>query len=163
VTPLAPERFGFQTSIGKDLHDKVREAQELLSHRIAPNDLESLLEHLLDLALPQLRKQRHAATDQPRAQKPRSGNNPRYIPNAVKQAVWKRDGGQCTFVSESGHRCESRELIEYDHIDPVARGGYATVEGTRLRCRPHNQLEAEKIFGEAFMEAKRRAAGYSGV
>jgi hypothetical protein len=150
--PLAPERFGFQASIGQRVHDKLREAQELLSHQVAPNDLESLLESLLDLSLPQLRKQKHAATDKPRAQKPRSSNNPRYIPNAVKQAVWKRDGGRCTFVSESGHQCEARTLIEYDHVDPVARGGYATVERIRLRCRAHNQYEAEHLFGAGFME-----------
>ena len=158
ITPLAPERFGFQTTIGKRVHDKVREAQELLSHQFATNDFESLLECLLDLSLPQLRKQKHAATDKPRVQKPRKSSNPRYIPNAVKQAVWERDGGRCTFVSESGHRCEARTLIEFDHVDPVARGGYATVRNTRLRCHAHNQYEAEKIFGAAFMEAKRGVA-----
>jgi len=158
VTPLAPERFGFQTSIGQRVHDKLREAQELLSHQIGPNDLESLLERLLDLSLPQLRKAKHAATDTPRAQKPRSGRNPRYVPKAVKQQVWARDGGQCTFVSESGHRCEARTLIEYDHVDPVARGGCATVDNLRLRCQAHNQWEAERIFGAGFMERKREAA-----
>ncbi len=161
ITPLAPERFGFQTPIGQRVLDKLREAQELLSHQIAASDLESLLECLLDLSLPQLRKRKHAATDRPRAQKARSSNSPRYIPNAVKQAVWKRDGGRCTFVSESGHRCDCREQIEYDHVDPVARGGCATARNIRLRCRAHNQFEAERTFGAAFMEAKREGSRFS--
>ena len=39
-----------------------------------------------------------------------------------------------------------------------ARGGEATVEGIRLRCRPHNQLQAERTFGAEFMRHKRIAA-----
>jgi len=161
VTPLAPERFGFQTTIGRRVHDKLREAQELLSHQVAPNDLEDLLESLLDLSLPQLRKQKHAATHMPQPQKPRRSSDPRYIPNAVKQAVWARDEGQCTFRSENGQRCPSRTRIEYDHIDPVARGGDSTAQNIRLRCRAHNQYEAEKIFGAEFMSAKRERCSQS--
>jgi len=76
----------------------------------------------------------------------------------VKRDVWERDQGQCTFVSDTGRRCESRKFLEYDHVDPVARGGQATVQGLRLRCRGHNQLEAERTFGAGFMSAKREEA-----
>jgi hypothetical protein len=62
-------------------------------------------------------------------------------------------------VSEAGHRCEARKLLEFDHIDPVARGGESTVAGIRLRCRAHNQYEAERTFGAEFMRHKRIAAG----
>jgi hypothetical protein len=40
----------------------------------------------------------------------------------------------------------------------VARGGAATVENLRLRCRAHNQLEAERMFGAGFMEEKRNGS-----
>jgi hypothetical protein len=43
-------------------------------------------------------------------------------------------------------------------VDPVARGGEATVEGIRLRCRTHNQYEAECVFGAGFMSEKRAEA-----
>ena len=93
--------------------------------------------------------------------------NPRYIPAHVKRGVWERDQGQCTFVGDTGQRCESRKFLEYDHVDPVARGGQATVQGLRLRCRGHNQLEAERTFGAGFMSAKRedarRAAAHTWV
>jgi hypothetical protein len=61
----------------------------------------------------------------------------------------------CTFVSETGKRCDSRDFIEFDHVDPVARGGLATVDGMRLLCRAHNQFAAESTFGTAFMESTR--------
>jgi hypothetical protein len=76
----------------------------------------------------------------------------------VKHAVWQRDGGRCTFVSESGQRCPARTMLEYDHVDPIARGGRATVAGLRLLCRAHNQFEAERVFGAGFMQGKREDA-----
>jgi hypothetical protein len=61
-------------------------------------------------------------------------------------------------VSDSGHRCEARTRLEFDHADPVARGGETTADNMRLRCRAHNQYAAERVFGEAFMRGKRDGA-----
>jgi HNH endonuclease len=44
--------------------------------------------------------------------------------------------------------------LEIDHIEPVARGGEATVENLRLLCRAHNQYAAEREFGAEFMSRK---------
>jgi hypothetical protein len=69
--------------------------------------------------------------------------------------VWKRDQGRCTFVGENGHRCEERRFLEFDHVDPVALGGVASVDRIRLRCRAHNQYEAERVFGAKLMNERR--------
>jgi 5-methylcytosine-specific restriction endonuclease McrA len=82
----------------------------------------------------------------------------RYIPAEVRRAVWTRDQGRCTAVSASGDRCDSTEFVEFDHVDPVSRGGQPTVEGLRLLCRAHNQYEAEMALGPEFMNAKREEA-----
>ena len=52
----------------------------------------------------------------------------------------------------------ARNFLEFDHIDPVARGGRATVEGMRLRCRAHNQYEAEQALRAGFMRERRERA-----
>jgi len=158
VAPLAPRRFEWHMTVDQETQDLAEEARELLSHQQPRHELPRIVRDALADYVAKLRKQKHAATNRPQRQKPRMGNNSRYIPNAVKREVWARDGGRCTFVSESGHRCEARTQIEYDHVDPVARGGAATVRNTRLRCRAHNQLEAERVFGAGFMERKRGAA-----
>ena len=82
----------------------------------------------------------------------------RRIPAHVRRAVWERDERQCTFVSASGHRCSARRFLEYDHIEPVVRGGMATVNNIRLRCRAHNQLEAERVLGVDLIVRKREEA-----
>jgi hypothetical protein len=61
-------------------------------------------------------------------------------------------------VSETGQRCPARTMLEYDHVDAVARGGRATVAGLRLLCHAHNQYEAERVFGVGFMQGKREDA-----
>jgi hypothetical protein len=80
------------------------------------------------------------------------------VPAEVVRAVWERDGSQCAFVGTNGHRCESRDRLELDHVVPVARGGLPTVDNLRLLCRPHNQHAAECEFGKAAMEGRREAA-----
>jgi hypothetical protein len=69
------------------------------------------------------------------------------VPSVVKRAVWKRDGGQCAFVSVDGRRCTAREFLQFHHVQAYAKQGPATVDNISLRCRPHNQYEAELIFG----------------
>jgi len=102
-------------------------------------------------------KRKFAATSRPGHS--RGSVNPRHIPADVKRAVCERDEGKCTYVSESGKRCGSSYMLEYDHIVPVANGGEATVENIRLLCRAHNQHEAERAFGAEFMSDKRARAG----
>jgi hypothetical protein len=65
---------------------------------------------------------------------------------------------ECTFTSQSGKRCEERADLEFDHIEPLARGGRTVSSNLRLRCRPHNQFEAERAFGADFMRGKRDQA-----
>ena len=77
--------------------------------------------------------------------------NPRHIPSAVRDKIWSRDKGRCTFVSAGGRRCNSRHDLEIDHIVPVARGGKSTPDNLRLLCSRHNRLEAKRAFGEEHM------------
>jgi len=156
LVPIAPQRFVLQLTMRQELHDKLRYAQELLSHQVPSGDVGEVIERALDALIPQLEKRKFAKTTRPRSSRPSTGG--RQVPAHVKRAVWERDGGRCTFVSETGHRCPARKLLEFDHVEEVARGGRATVDGMRLRCRAHNQYGAERTFGVEFMRHKRESA-----
>jgi 5-methylcytosine-specific restriction endonuclease McrA len=157
VAPVAAERFLIQATVGRATQEKLCYIEDLLGHELPSGDLAQVLDQSFDALIEKLEKRKFAATRRPRRSR-RPSNNPRHIPAHVKRAVWARDGGQCTFVSERGHRCEARKLIEFDHVEPVARGGTATVAGIRLRCRAHNQYAAERAFGAGFMREKREAS-----
>jgi hypothetical protein len=84
---------------------------------------------------------------------PRSGraDRSRHIPVAVRDAVFARDGGRCTYVGEHGAACESRHNLHVDHVEPFARGGPPTPGNLRLLCAAHNQVEAERAYGSQWM------------
>ena len=156
VKEIAPQRFDIRITVGGSTRNKLRYAQELLGHAIPTGDLEAVLDRALDALIARLERRKLAATNRPR--QPRSSRDPRQIPAHVRRAVWRRDGGRCTFVSEAGHACAERSALEFDHVEPVARGGKATLDNLRLRCRAHNHYEAERVYGADFMDRKREEA-----
>jgi 5-methylcytosine-specific restriction endonuclease McrA len=155
-TPVAPGRYAIEGRVDQALVEKLQRSQELLSHGGKSCQLAELLELAADLLLAHAERKRFGATDRPR--KCTSDGENGYITPEVKREVHDRDGGQCTFVSDTGRRCESRSNIEYDHVQPVARSGGSGADNVRLLCRAHNQLRAEQTFGAGFMAEKREAA-----
>ena len=151
------QRYGVQFTIGGQDLELLERAQDLLGF-LKPDEIGEVFVRALRAFVPQLEKRKLGASDKPRRRKHES-NDPRHIPACVRRAVHERDGGRCTFVAESGRRCQARRGLEYDHIEPVARGGRSVTSNLRLRCRAHNQLEAEQVFGKSFMQAKREASG----
>ena len=82
----------------------------------------------------------------------------RHIPVAIRRAVWARDAGCCSYVSRQGRRCGSREHLEFHHQEPWARCREHVASNIHLRCRAHNQYEAERVFGSAHMARYRKRA-----
>jgi len=157
VAPTAPERYKIQFTASAGLHEKLREAQDLLRRQVPNGDLAEIFERGLDALLKEAKKKRFGATERPRAQKPLAERT-RHIPNAVKRAVIERDRGQCTFLDTEGNRCTATSLIEFHHINAYARGGAHSVDNITLRCAPHNRLEADKELGKETVAAKIREA-----
>jgi 5-methylcytosine-specific restriction endonuclease McrA len=83
----------------------------------------------------------------------------RHVPAAVRDAVFARDGGRCAYVGANGIPCGSRHLLHIDHVEPFGRGGGATLENLRLLCAPHNQMEAERVYGSDWMRRSRGDPG----
>jgi 5-methylcytosine-specific restriction endonuclease McrA len=76
----------------------------------------------------------------------------RDIPPAVRDQVYARDKGKCTFVGANGKRCNSTWDLEIDHVVPYARGGNNSPGNLRLLCRKHNIYRAEKAYSKEFMK-----------
>jgi hypothetical protein len=147
VTPLSPDRYKLQLTIGGDTLEKLRLAKDMLSHAIPSGDDAAVLDRALTALLVDLAKTKFADTRKPRrsrAKDPRA----RDASAAVKRAVWVRDLGRCKFIGPSGHRCNERRFVEFHHVDPYALGGEATVDRIELRCRRHNDYEGRLYFGK---------------
>ena len=167
ITSVASDRYRLTLMIGRATREKLEHARHLLGHQLAEADLGQIVDRALDALIQRLEHRKLATTTRPRRgpaprEATRRGAAPhpgsRHIPAHVKRAVWERDRAQCTFISEAGRRCGARAPLEFDHIEPFARGGRAGIANIRLRCRAHNQFSAEQAFGAEFMRRKREAS-----
>jgi 5-methylcytosine-specific restriction endonuclease McrA len=71
-------------------------------------------------------------------------NRSRHIPDAVRDAVFLRDQGRCTYVGADGHQCGETRGVQLDHINPFSCGGTHTVDNLRVTCGPHNRYVFER-------------------
>jgi hypothetical protein len=157
VQATSPDRYRVQFTIGKNSHDKLRRVQTLLRREIPDGDPGAIFDRALTLLLEKVEKTKMAAVAKPRSPRSiRPGTDrqvrtpvvpSRYTPRGVKRAVVRRDRDECAFISKDGQRCTERTFLEFHHIQAYAQGGPATVENISLRCRRHNQYEAELVFG----------------
>jgi len=83
--------------------------------------------------------------------RPRSQAQKRHVPAALRDKIFVRDNGRCTFVGKNKRRCGSTRNLQVDHIEPVARGGTNRLQNLRLLCAKHNRLEARRILGADVM------------
>ena len=144
LKPLAPHHYKVQLTVTGATHDKLRRAQDLLRHAIPSGDLAQIVDRAVTLLLTDLERVKLAAVERPFGARANVRGS-RYIPSAVRRAVWKRDGGRCAFVGADG-RCAERGFLEFHHVEPYGVGGAPSVENLELRCRAHNLYEAERFF-----------------
>jgi hypothetical protein len=146
VEPLRPEQYGIHFTANRALKEKLDRARDLLRFQ-GGSDLATVIDRALTMLLADLEKKRFAKTDKPR-KTAAPNTQTRRVPNAIKRAVCERDMDRCTFEDGSGRRCSECAVLEFDHIVPWAVGGETSLDNLRLRCRAHNLLSAEEVFGK---------------
>jgi hypothetical protein len=138
--------------IKNDTLEKLKKLKDILSNRGL--SLQDLVDLLADDGL---KKYDPALKDQPKNKShaaPNAESRSRYIPSNIRRQVWKRDGGQCTFVDPlTKKECGSRFRLHMDHIKPRAAGGTNTSDNLRLQCANHNALRAIQFYGKEKMNA----------
>jgi 5-methylcytosine-specific restriction endonuclease McrA len=153
VVPLAPRRYLVRVTVSQETYDKLIRARALLRHRVPDGDLAEILDRALTLLVQGAKRSKLASTPQPRPARAASEAG-RYVPAAVKRAVWTRDAGCCAFIGADG-RCGETGFLEFHHVVPFSTGGKTNVENLELRCRAHNQHEASIAVPDS---STRRAA-----
>ena len=153
-----------QFSASEAFMAKLERARSLVWHRLAAHaSLESVFELALDRLIERedpcvrkVRRERKAmgrkqvtpnAPKPPRVSRTTTVTVARRIPTAVRDEVYARDHGNCTFTGADGRRCASKRALQIDHIKPVAVGGIGETANLRLLCAYHNRLEAERLLG----------------
>ncbi len=164
---VTPESVELRFTVNEALLPKLNRIKGLAMTKGISSKLEDLFDHVFEVYLdrcdPERRLGRKPASKSRRGKRQAVTGNPRYIPQAVKDIVYARDGGQCVFLTAAGHRCPARVGLEYEHRTPFALGGSSTdPAGIELLCKGHNRLAADRVFGAEHMAAaieRRRQGG----
>ena len=104
VEQLSAVRFRVQFTASAELRRKLERLQALMRSQTADPDLAAVIEQAVTEKLERLEARRFGTTKAPR--KELSGTDAsagsRYIPAAVRRAVYARDGGRCRYVDRRG-------------------------------------------------------------
>jgi hypothetical protein len=114
----------FTASAG--LRDKLERLQALMRDADPEADLATVIEIAVTEKLERLESRRFAQARRPVKTIADSDTAAasRYVPAAIRRAVYARDGGRCRYVDTRGQRCNERVRLEFHHHDrPFGRGG----------------------------------------
>ncbi len=159
IHAVSAGRWSLRVTIDRDLKDDLETLAMMLSHKVPRGDLAAVLREAVRCGIDKHGKRKGAVAPARKRSHPpaaHKSSNSRVIPMEVRREVWKRDGGRCTWTSPNGRHCGSRWQLEFDHILPPLFGGEATVGNLRLRCKAHNLLYAEQVYGREHMDGFRR-------
>ena len=150
IVPPMLHRFHFTADA--EFLEMVDRLRALLRHKIPDGRLENIFKEAVKALLSSIERDRSAPAGPSRRPGPsvsaHTRRGSRVVPRTIKRVVWTRDSGRCAYTAPDGHRCESRDALEYDHIIAWADGGRSdTAENIRLLCRAHNQRLGRRRFG----------------
>jgi len=80
----------------------------------------------------------------------------RYIPQNLKDRIWRRDNGMCQanwiidpkLDKNSQEICGTNKKLEYDHIIPYSKNGPTSYSNLQLLCKYHNRKKWATEFPE---------------
>ncbi len=146
--PINDELIELKVVISSKLAKKLERLKNLLAHRNPHAGTAEILEYLADAALKKLDPETKPASraSPPVKAPPQSPKRRhRHIPSVFRQQVWARDRGKCTFTSSSGRKCDSRYMLQVDHIIPLVGGGKTELSNLTLLCAAHNRWKGNHL------------------
>jgi 5-methylcytosine-specific restriction endonuclease McrA len=143
----AETRVSVRTTLTEECFEAFEKAKAIITRKKPHATVEDVINVLVDEFLQSKaprKPKKPAANKSPKSTTPKARS--RHIPKAIRDEVMLRDGEQCTFVGEDGHRCTCKHNLQIDHIKPFALGGSHEPDNLRVLCANHNRHEARRIF-----------------
>ena len=158
IRHITEDKFEIKLIIDEELKNQLDQLKNLLSHKNPNMSYQEVIKHTAQIGLKKLnpthsfqaQKFKNENESQPIVQRNVSGltrrlaSNSRYVPSTIKQEVYMRDKGCCTYADPKTKRqCTSRHLLQYDHRYPLSLGGETSVNNLRLLCFQHHKYVTE--------------------
>ena len=165
VDPLTVVESRLHLTVSRGFLDKVEQARSALSHSHPGASTDAIFEVGLDLIIERHAKRRGLVKNPRKKQAPRERSalvspspaaakaRARYVPAAIRRAIWARDQAKCQWPTHDGSICGSTCRVELDHIEPFAKGGrILKPEDGRLLCKSHQDVFARRVYGDEVMD-----------
>ncbi len=157
---VSESHWSLRVTVDRAFREDLETLRMLLGHKLPRGDLAVVLHEAIRCGIEKHGKRKGAVKPARKVESKASpSKDPATIPAELRRRVWERDGGRCAWTGPEGRRCNSRWQVEVDHVDPVGRGGAATLETLRLLCKSHNLLYAEQVYGASVMARYRSGEG----
>ena len=132
------ESVRIEFTLSKEAFEKLKLAQELLSHAVPTQDLATFLEHICDKVIKQ--KTSVSATDT-------AANVALRLPLTRKKKVLSTQVC-CQYKSPvTGRTCGNKWFAQVDHKQPKWADGDNDVSNLQRLCAQHNQLKYRREAG----------------
>lgn len=165
VRIVSDDQVSVQVTFTREQFEKLKRIQELMSHADIDASNATILDAAMDAFLEKkdpLKKivrprfaQNDTAAEVEMGVSPNSPKSAVPVKPSTRNRVLRKSEGRCEYRAPDGRRCESRHLLEVDHIQARALGGTNALGNLRALCRTHNLLMAEKTFGRAKIDSFR--------
>ncbi len=134
-----------EMTLSKDQFEKIKAAQELLSHLLTSDNLPEFLELVSDKIIKQKAGVRFKEQSTESSTATVAVNN-RAIPLPIRKKEMLSQKC-CQFKDKEGNQCQSRWQLQVDHIRPRWAGGSNEIENLQILCSQHNRLKYRKEAG----------------
>ena len=145
VTPLSPDRYRVQVTIGGETLERLRLAKDMLRHAIPSGDDAAILDRALTALLLDLARKKFAADRDPAAF-PRHGAGLATRAGRGQARGLAPRPGPLRVRGDEGRRCGERGFVEFHHVRPYATGGEATLAEHRAPVSSPQRLRGTRLF-----------------
>ena len=157
---ICESQWSLRVTVDRAFKEDLETLRMLLGHKLPRGDLAAVLHEAIRCGIEKHGKRKGAVRPARKVESRASPDKgPATVSAELRRQVWNRDGGRCTWTGPEGRRCDSGWQVEVDHVDPVGRGGTATLGTLRLLCKSHNLLYAEQVYGPRVMARYRSGEG----
>lgn len=142
----ADEGVRLEITLSKELYEKIKQAQALVSHSVPKSDITAFLDYVADRIIKQKTSARVSGNTGAVVEKQVGLPSSHFRPS-VKKAIL---GLQkcCQYVDPmTGKRCSSTWYLQIDHRQSKWAGGDGSIENAQVLCGMHNRFKYRKECG----------------
>ena len=175
LEPAYPDTFNFRFAADGNFKAKFERLAEVLGVENPLKHMAEVFEKAVDISLekkdPKKKLERRLERERKRSAntskscpgkiRPEGGpigqeekETSRYISSEVRERLLAKAGHRCEFYAKDGTRCGARTKLEIEHERPFAIYRSHEERHLRILCDRHNRLQAERVYGAEFIQAK---------